>query len=330
MKIAFYSTHAFERAYYESFRKSHEITFFTEQLGPETAALAQNHDAVCGFANDDLSRPVLEALMARGVSVVGMRSVGLDNVDRVAMNMLGMVLLHAPGYSPHSVAEQAATLLLGLVRHLPESQQRVKAGNFSIDGLTGFDIYGKTVGIVGTGRIGKGFANIMRGLGCQVIAYDIRPDQRIPVTEVRYVTLGDVLRTSDIISLHCPLNQNTRYLINEKSLATMKSTAVLINTGRGQLVDTKAVLEALDQNRLAGYAADVYEQERAYFHHDFSETGVTDEILNRLRQHPKVILTAHQGFLTKETLQQTARSLLNQFTFYENQKAAGTSKTSMC
>ncbi len=330
MKIAFFSTHAFEKDQFESFRGRHEITFFSEPLGPKTSHLAKSHDAVCGFVNDDLSRPVLEALMAQGVSVVGMRCVGLDNVDQAAMNMLGMELLHVPGYSPYSVAEQAATLLMGLVRHLPEAQQRVRAGNFSIDGLTGFDLHGKTVGVIGAGHIGKAFASIMRGFGCKVIAYDIRPDRRIPVTEVRYVALDELFRTSDIVSLHCPLNQNTEYLINEKSLAAMKPTAILVNSGRGRLVDTGAVLDALDHNLLAGYAADVYERERAYFHYDYSKKGVADELLNRLRQHPKVMLTAHQGFLTEDALQQIARSLLNQFTFHESQRTASRYKASMC
>lgn len=329
MKIAFYSAHPYEKVSFETFKGQHNLTFIPEPLGPKTSSLARGHDAVCAFVNDDLSRPVLESLLSKGVSVVGMRCVGLDNVDQVAMRMLGMTLLTVAGYSPYAVAEQAAALLLGLVRHLPEAQQRVRAGDFRIDGLTGFDLHGKTVGIIGLGRIGKAFASIMRGFGCKVVAYDIRPDHRIPATEVRYVALDELLRTSDIVSLHCPLNQNTQQLINEKSLAALKPDAILVNTGRGRLVDTKSVLDALDQNRLSGYAADVYEKERAYFHYDFSEKGVPDELLNRLRHHPKVVLTAHQGFLTREALQQITRSLLNQFTYHDNQRIDSTTKTSI-
>ncbi|MPR31871.1 2-hydroxyacid dehydrogenase [Salmonirosea aquatica] len=330
MKIAFFSTQAFEKEQFAVFLGRHETTFFSERLEVSTVFLAQGHDAVCGFANDDLSRPVLEGLMAQGTSIVGMRCIGLDNVDQVAMNMLGMTLLHVPGYSPYSVAEQAVTMLLGLVRHLPEAQQRVRTGNFTIDGLSGFDLHGRTVGVIGLGRIGKAFSNIMRGFGCKVIAYDVRPDQRIPVTEVRYVTFNELLRTSDIISLHCPLNQNTEYIINEDTLAAVKPDAVLINTGRGRLVDTLAVLDALDQKLLAGYGADVYENEKDYFHYDFSDKDVADELLNRLRRHAKVILTPHQGFLTEDTLQQIARGLLNQFTYYDSQRKLAFSKASMC
>lgn len=328
MKIAFFSTHAFEKDQFESFGH-HEITFLSEPLGPATSQLARGHDAVCGSINDDLSRPVLEALTAQGVSVVGMRCVSLDQVDQEAMKMLGMGLLRLRGYSPYSVAEQAATLLLGLVRHLPQAQQRIRAGNFSIDGLTGFELHGKTVGVIGTGLTGNAFASIMRGFGCKVLGYDIHPDRRVPVTEVRYVALDELLRTSDIVSLHCPLNQNTEYLINEKSLEAMKPTAILVNPRQGRLVDTQAVLDALDHNLLAGYAADVYERERDFFHYDHSKKGVADQLLNRLRQHPKVMLTARQGFLTEEALQQTARSLLNQFTFHESQRTASTYRASM-
>ncbi|MBO0935423.1 2-hydroxyacid dehydrogenase [Fibrella sp. HMF5335] len=330
MKIAFFSTLPFEQTEFASCNSHHQITYIPQSLTLQIVVLAQGYGAVCAFVNDDLSRPVLEALNAMGVGVVGMRCVGLDNVDQVAMHDLGMTLLHVPGYSPYSVAEQGVALLLGLVRHLPTAHRRVQAGNFSIDGLMGFDLHGKTVGVVGTGHIGKAFTRIMQGFGCKLLAYDIRPDRKLLEDGVRYVSLSELLQQADVVSLHCPLTPLTDYLINEQSLSLMKPSAILINTGRGRLVDTAAVLNALDRGQLAGYSADVYERERTYFHYDFSEWGVADDLLNRLRRHPKALLTAHQGFLTQEALRQIARGLVNQFTFYDNQQTVLVTKASMC
>lgn len=330
MTIAFFSTLPFEQSCFQRFRDHHQITFIPQALNTDTVQLASGHQAVCAFVNDDLSRPVLQALSGIGVAVVGMRCVGLDNVDQQAMNDLGMRLLHVPGYSPYSVAEQSVALLLGLVRHLPEAHERVRAGNFSIDGLMGFDLHGKTVGVVGTGRIGWAFARIMLGFGCTLLAYDVRPNPEILNAGVENVSLDQLLRQSDVVSLHCPLTPQTGYLINDRTLPLLKSNALLINTGRGRLVDTRAVLNALDDGRLAGYGADVYEGERGYFHQDFSDKTVSDDLLNQLRSHPKVLLTAHQGFLTEEALRQIVRSLLNQFSFHDNQQGSLTTKASMC
>ncbi|WP_405519853.1 NAD(P)-dependent oxidoreductase [Spirosoma sp. KNUC1025] len=259
-----------------------------------------------------------------------MRCMGLDNVDLKAVADLGITLLQVPGHSPYSVAEQAVTLLLGLVRHLPEANHRVRTGNFAIDGLMGNDLHGKTVGVIGAGRIGKVFARIMLGFGCKVLAYDLRPDPRLIEAGVQYCLLSDILTQSDIISLHCPLTPLTDTIIDVYSLSALKPNAILINTARGRLVDTKAVLNALDADQLGGYAADVYEQEWPYFHYNYSTKPIADDLLNRLRSHPKVLLTAHQGFLTEEALRQMARNLLNQFTFYANQQMMMVTKASMC
>lgn len=320
MKIAFFSTLPFEQSAFGTYRSHHQITYISATLGIDTVLQAKGHQAVCAFVNDDLSQSVLEELHALGVSVVGMRSDGVDNVDQRVMTRLGMTLLQMPGYSPYSVAEHALALLLGLIRHLPEAIQRVGAGNFAIDGLVGTELHGKTVGVIGTGRIGRTFARIMLGLGCNLLACDLQPDRQLLATGVQYLSLNELLTQSNIVSLHCPLTDLTKYIIGPSSLASMKSDAILVNTGRGKLVDTDALLDALDGSRLGGYATDVYESERAYFHRDFSEEGVVDDRLNRLRQHPKVLLTAHQGFLTKEALYQIARGLLNQFTFYESKR----------
>lgn len=330
MKIAFFSTLPFEKGWFEQFRGQHQITYIPEVLSLDSAALATGHQAVCAFVNDDLGRPVLLALKGLGIRVVGMRCVGLDNVDQPAMAELNMTLLHVPGYSPYAVAEQAVTLILGFVRHLTEAHDRVREGNFAIDGLMGRDLHGKTVGVVGTGHIGKVFIRIMQGFGCHMLAYDICPDHQLLATDVNYMPLDDLFSRSDIVALHCPLSPQTRHLINAQTLALMEPGTLLINTSRGGLVDTEAVLDALDSGQLAGYAADVYEDERAYFHYDFSAHPITDNRLNRLRQHPHVLLTAHQGFLTEEALKQLAKSLIRQFSYYDNQQTALITKASMC
>lgn len=330
MNIAFFSTLPFEQTWFDQYRSHHRITYIDQPLTLDTARLALGHRAVCAFVNDDLGRPVIETLNGLGVSVVGMRCIGIDNVDLITLNNLGMTLLHVPGYSPHSVAEQAVALLLGLIRHVPEAHQRVQRGDFSIDGLMGTDLHGKTVGVVGTGHIGKAFARIMQGFGCKLIAYDINPDRTLLDSGVHYMDLPALLRAADIVSLHCPLTPLTENLMNDQTLMLLKPSARLVNTGRGKLVNTRAVLDALDNNRLAGYATDVYEQERAFFHYDFSDRLIDDPLLNRLRMHPRVLLSAHQGFLTEDAMRQIARSLMNQFTFYENQQTSLLSKASMC
>lgn len=330
MHIAFFSTLPFEQFWFEQYQGHHQLTYIPDRLSDQTVHLAEGHQAVCAFVNDDLSRSVLQQLQKMGVRVVGMRCAGIDNVDQLTLDGLGMTLLRVPGYSPYAVAEQAVALLLGLVRHIPEANRRVLAGNFTIDGLVGSTLHGKKVGVVGTGHIGKAFARIMQGFGCSILAHDIRPDRSLLESGVVYLPLRELLSEADIISLHCPLSPLTDRLIQEKSLTLLKPTAFLINTGRGRLVDTRAVLNALDHGQLAGYAADVYEGEKLYFHTDFSTQPIADALLNRLRYHPKVLLTAHQGFLTDETLQQITRGLLNQFSFYENQQSAQSAKASIC
>ncbi|GAB3713613.1 2-hydroxyacid dehydrogenase [Spirosoma flavus] len=330
MKIAFFSALPFEQPWFDQYQRHHQISYFPEPLTLTTVHLAKGHQAVCAFVNDELSRPVLAALKKQGIDVIGMRSLDVDNVDKLAISKLGMTLLQVPGYSPYSVAEQAITLLLGLIRHLPKAHQRVQAGNFSIDGLTGTDLHGKTVGVIGTGHIGKAFIRIIQGFGCKAIAYDIQPDRKLLETGVQYVSLSELLQQSDIVSLHCPLTLLTEHLINDQTLSLFKPNAFLINTSRGQLVDTLSLLNALDNGRLAGYAADVYEYEQHYFHYDFSGKTIWDEVLNRLRSHAKVLLTPHQGFFTKEAMTQIARGVLNQFSFYENQQTSPVTKASMC
>ncbi|WP_138991132.1 2-hydroxyacid dehydrogenase [Larkinella sp. C7] len=329
MKIAFFSTAAYERDWFIRYQAHHTITFIDEILTEQTSHLASGYEAVCAFVEDDLSKPVLESLRSLGIQLVAMRCVGLDNVDLEAADELGITVLHVPGYSPYSVAEHAVALLMGLVRHIPQAHERVLQGNFSINGFTGQDLHGKTVGVIGTGHIGQAFCQIMLGFGCRVLAFDIKPNQPLLNAGVRYVALPTLLAESDVISLHCPLNAQTRQLLNAPALSQLKPTAIVVNSSRGGLVDTAAVLDALDANALAGYAADVYVNEKKWFHRDFSGQPITDDLLNRLRTHPRVLLTAHQGFLTEEALQQIAHRLILQISFYQNSRQEGISKISM-
>lgn len=321
MKIAFFSTAAYEREWFIELQEHHRITFIEETLTPQTSDRAAGHEAVCGFVQDELSAPVLRALNEQGIALVAMRCVGLDNVDLETARELGMTVFNVPGYSPYSVAEHAVALLMSLVRQIPQAHNRVLQGNFSINGLTGQDLHAKTVGVIGTGRIGQAFAQIMLGFGCRLLAYDIHPNPELLAAGVTYVDLPTLLSESDVVSLNCPLIPETAHLLNEESLARMKPTALVVNAGRGKLVDTTALLNALDNNRLAGYAADVYTNEKHWFHRDFSDQPITDEVLNRLRFHPRVLLTAHQGFLTQEALQDIAHSVIDQVSAYEKSRA---------
>ncbi|CCH52639.1 D-lactate dehydrogenase [Fibrisoma limi BUZ 3] len=330
MRIAFFNTKPYERHWFEQYQGHHQISFFEEPLTSFHAELASGHQAVCAFVNDNLSKLTLKALKEAGVSLVAMRCAGLDNVDLEAADHLGMTVINVPDYSPFAVAEHGVALLLGLMRHLTEANKRVEAGNFSINGLVGTELHGKTVGVVGTGHIGRAFCQIMTGFGCRVIAYDIKPTAQLMRMGVQYVSLDDLLMQADVLALHCPLTAATKGMIDAEAIARMKPTAMLINTSRGKVVDTNAVLAALNQDQLAGYGADVYEQEANWFGRDWAQEGVGDELLNRLRSHPRVLLTAHQGFLTEEALCQIARSLLNKLSFYEGRQLEGITHASMC
>ena len=329
MKIAFFSTASYERDWFVRHQGHHAIKFIEDRLTEQTSVLATGYEVICAFTEDDLSKPVLQALKNIGIQLVAMRCVGLDNVDLEAAEELNIRVLYVPAYSPHSIAEHAVALLMGLIRHLPTAHERVLQGNFSIVGLTGQDLHRKTVGIIGTGHIGQAFSHIMRGFGCRLLAYDIKPSRALLKIGTKYVDLPTLLAESDVVSLHCPLTPQTTQLINAQTLSQMKPTAILVNSSRGGLVDTLAVLNALDNDQLSGYAADVYAEEKYWFHRNFSGQPITDQVLNRLRFHPRVLLTAHQGFLTHEALQQIAHNLILQISFYQNSRLEGISKSSM-
>ena len=309
MKILFYDTKKYDR---DSFEKvvtdfpETEIDYLEADLSVQTARLAKGYDAVCAFVSSDVSEKVLQILGQRGVKLVLMRCAGFNNVDLAAADANGITVLRVPGYSPEAVAEHAMALLLTLNRKTHKAYNRTREFNFSLNGLTGVDLYGKTVGVVGTGRIGRMFIDICRGFGMKVIAYDM-----YPVEGIDYVDLDTLFRESDFISLHCPLTDDTHHMVDEKRFAIMKDSAILINTSRGALVDSVALVEALWNKQLRAVGLDVYEEEANYFFEDCSGEIVDDATLQLLVSMPNVLLTSHQAFLTEEALSNIAETTLN-------------------
>jgi D-lactate dehydrogenase len=320
MKIAFFSTQPYDKEYFERYNKQHEIIFFEARLNEQTVDLAKGCDAVCTFVNDQLNAAVLNTLKEIGIKIIAQRCAGFNNVDVETATKNNIAVVSVPAYSPHAVAEHALALIMTLDRKTHKAYNRVREGNFSLDRLTGFDLYGKTVGVIGTGKIGQCFARIMQGLGCKVVAFDIITNKELETLGIKYFTLQEVLQQSDIVSLHCPLTEQTKHLINNDTLAIMKNGAMLINTSRGALVDTKAVITALKNGKLGYLGLDVYEQEEKLFFHDLNENVITDDVLVRLLGFPNVLITSHQGFLTDEALTQIAIITLQNITDFEDQK----------
>lgn len=320
MKVAIFDTHRFERPGLEreNARFGHELTFLEPRLTRETASLAAGHDCVCAFVNDRLDEATLAELAAGGIRLIALRSAGFNHVDLLAAERLRLRVARVPAYSPHAVAEHAVALILTLNRKIHRAYSRVREGNFSLDGLVGFDLHGKTVGIVGTGRIGAVMARIMKGFGCRVLAHDARPDAELLKNgAVTYVELERLLRESDIVSLHVPLTPETRHLIDAQALALMKPGVMLINTGRGALIDTGALIQSLKSGHLGSAGLDVYEEEEGIFFEDLSGQVLQDDVLARLLTFPNVILTAHQAFLTEEALSNIARTTFQNISDFE-------------
>ncbi|MDY7561473.1 2-hydroxyacid dehydrogenase [Pseudomonas sp. 10B1] len=288
-----------------------DLHFQPARLNLDTVALADHHPVVCAFINDDLSAPVLEQLAAGGTRLIALRSAGFNHVDLPAAQKLGLSVVRVPAYSPHAVAEHAVALILALNRHLHRAYNRTRDGDFSLHGLTGFDLVGKTVGIVGTGQIGATFARIMAGFGCTLLAYDPYPNPVVMALGARYLSLPELLGQAQIISLHCPLTPQSKHLINSATLAQVQPGAMLINTGRGALVDTPALIEALKSGQLGYLGLDVYEEEAKLFFEDRSDQPLQDDVLARLLTFPNVIITAHQAFLTREALGAIAQTTLD-------------------
>ncbi|QOI99360.1 MAG: 2-hydroxyacid dehydrogenase [Phycisphaeraceae bacterium] len=318
MKVAVFSTKPFERDPLASaLAPRHEPRFLEPGLHAATAPLASGCSAVCAFVNDRLDAPCLDALAALNIRHVALRSAGFNNVDLPAAQRHGITVARVPAYSPHAVAEHAAALLLTLNRKTHRAFNRVREQNFALDGLVGFDLHAKSAGVVGTGKIGARFARIMLGFGCRVLASDPAPDPELLRLGVEYLPLRDLLAASDIVSLHCPLTPATRHLIDAKALAAMKPSAVLINTGRGALVDTRALIAALKQGRPAAVGLDVYEEEADLFFRDLSGEILQDDVFARLMTFPNVLITAHQGFLTREALANIAATTADNLDGFE-------------
>lgn len=310
MRIALTSAREYDRASFTEANAAHgfDLTYLDASLAPETAVMVAGYEAACIFVCDQAGRDVLQRLVDGGTRLLLLRSAGFNHVDLEAAQALGLHVAHVPAYSPHAVAEHAVALLLALDRHIHRAWTRVREGNFTLDGLTGEGIHGRTVGVVGTGRIGSVFARILHGFGARVLAAD--PASRAVADIAQYVELDVLLGHSDIVSLHCPLTPDSRHLLDAAAFARMRPGATLINTGRGALVDTGALIAALKARRLRAVGLDVYEEEAGLFFHDFSACGFDDDLLARLLTFPNVLVTAHQGFLTRPALRGIADTTL--------------------
>ena len=318
MKIAVFSARPYDREFMSAAnaKAAHQLCFFDAALELETCALAAGHEAVCIFVNDTADAGVLEALAAGGTRLVALRCSGFNNIDLKAAARLGLKVVRVVAYSPYSVAEHAVALLLTVNRKIHRAYNRTRDSNFELDGLMGFDLHGKTVAVVGTGRIGRVFSKIMCGFGCEVLGHDKYPSAEFEVLGARYADLAEICAKADIISLHCPLTPETHHIVNADMLSRLKRGALLINTSRGGLVETEAVVEALKSGQLGGLALDVYEQEADLFYRDWSSTVVSDDVFERLLSFPNVIVTGHQAFFTREaitTICQTTIDSLSEF-----------------
>lgn len=312
MKIAVFSTKPYDRRFLDKANGDarHQLIYLEPRLTAATAAMAGDADAVCAFVNDQLDAPALETLAAGGVRLVLLRSGGYNHVDLAAARRLGLTVTHVPAYSPHAVAEHTLALILALNRHIPSAYHRVRELNFAIDGLLGFDLHGKTVGLIGTGRIGLLVGKILLGFGCRVKAFDPYVSEEARAAGFQFGDLTSTLSDAEIVTLHCPLVESTRHLINATTLAAMKRGAMLINTSRGALVDTPAALQAMLSGQLGYLGIDVYEDEAELFYEDRSSLPLTDATLARLLSMPNVIVTGHQGFFTAEALTAIASTTL--------------------
>ena len=319
MKTAVYSFHKFEKPYFEPFKAGdHALHFFNLALSIETAAISAGFEAVSLFVSDDASAAVLEILYKQGVRFIALRSAGYNNVDLHKAKQLGIRVARVPAYSPYSVAEHTIALMLALNRKLIRAHYRIMEQNFSLDGLTGFDMNGKTVGIIGTGQIGTVTARILHGFGCRLLAFDKNENEEIKQKYlVTYTDFESLCKQSDILTLHLPLNEQTKHLINQSSIANMKQGVMLINTSRGGLVNTNDVVQSLKSEHIGYFGMDVYEEEAGLFFEDHSEDILQDDTIARLMTFKNVLITSHQGFLTETSLQNIAKTTLYNLDCFE-------------
>ncbi len=313
-RIAFYDTRSYDKDSFskENERHNFEIEYYEFKLTEKTAFTAKGFDAICVFVNDVVNAQVLETLKTCGIKLVLLRCAGFNNVDLDAAQKNGIKVARVPAYSPHAVAEHAVALLMALTRHIPQAYIRTKTANFNLEGLTGRDLNGLTAGVFGTGKIGRVMAEILKGFGMKIICYDPYPNQEwAKKNGFSYVDVETIFKTSDVLTFHCPLTEQTRHIVNHDTTKMMKNDAVIINTGRGALIDTKALVHALKHKYIGGAALDVYEEESQFFFQDWSAEVLTDDVLARLLTFPNVIITGHQAFLTKTALANIAQVTLD-------------------
>ena len=319
MRCVVFGTRSFDRTSMEAANAGrHELEFLDVTLSTKSAGLADGSPAACICVNDTADRAAIERLAESGVRVLALRSAGFNHVDLDAAAAAGLTVLRVPAYSPHAVAEHAVAMILTLNRKIHRAYNRVREHNFALEGLMGFDLHGKTVGVVGTGKIGQVFCRIMSGFGCRVLASDPNPDPVAAGLGAKYVPLPELLAESDVVSLHCPLTPQTRHMIDATAFALMRPGAMLVNTSRGAVVDTRAAVKALKPGRLGALGLDVYEEEEGLFFKDLSETVLHDDLLARLLTFPNVLVTAHQAFFTHEAVANIAETTIGNLTAYED------------
>lgn len=318
MRVAVFSTKKYDRQFLgqANERAGHELHYFETRLTGETRFLVEGFDAVCVFVNDAVDRAVLQAMEKSGARLLALRSAGFNHVDLHAAAEFKITVVRVPAYSPHAVAEHTLALILALNRHIHRAYNRVRERNFALDGLLGFDVHGKTVGVVGTGKIGAIFTRLMSGFGCELLGYDLYPNKDCLALGMYYVQLDELLARSHIISLHCPLTPQTHHLINGEAISKMKPGVMLINTSRGAIVDTRAVIAGLKKGKIGSLGLDVYEEEADLFFEDLSDKVVQDDVFARLLTFPNVLITGHQGFFTEEALRNIAETTIGNITAF--------------
>ncbi len=317
--VAIFSTKAYDQQFLDAANAHnfHRLTYFEPRLSIDTVRLITDQRAVCVFVNDELDAETLAALKQAEVTLIALRCAGFNNVDLKATARLGIAVAHVPSYSPHAVAEHTVAMMLTLIRKTHRAYNRVREGNLSLEGLLGFNLHGKSIGIIGTGSIGRVVAEILHGFGCELLAYDRYPDPENMPVPIRYVPLQELFASADIITLHCPLTPETHHLINRNAIDAMKPGVMLINTSRGAVVDSAALIHALKSNNIGGLGLDVYEEEADFFFEDVSNRGIQDDVFARLITFPNVLITGHQGFFTSEAMTAIAETTMANISAFE-------------
>lgn len=319
MKIAFFSSQVYDQEYFERFndQTKFDLTFFETSLNIGTVDLTKGFDAVCVFVNDKIDDATITRMAGHGVKLIALRCAGFNNVDLESAKRNGITVVRVPAYSPEAIAEHSLALILTLNRKTHKAYNRVREGNFSLNRLIGFNLHQKTVGVIGTGKIGIAFCRILRGFGASIIAHDPYPSQEIMDMGIQYEPLDELFKQSDIISLHCPLTPETKHIIDAASISQMKEGVMIINTSRGGLINTLDVITGLISKKVGYLGIDVYEQEENLFYKDLSESIIEDEMILRLNSFPNVLITAHQAYFTKEAMQEITTTTLNNIAAFE-------------